>query len=433
MSALLDSLQASFDALPDNAVDGMVLGDLRRAAMRQAIRDGLPTQRHERWKYTSLRALSARRFVARAKTPNLHPATLAEVPAPRLVFVNGIFDTVLSEMKDLPAGAAFAPLSTSGDLSAPPLAGIFSRKFEAADEAFAQLNFALAQDGAVVTVAAGRQADARVHLVFIGAPAADDIASHLRHAIVLGVGSKLTLVEHHFSIGAHRHLASHLLDIRIGGGASLVHARIQDEDAGATLISRVDVELGADANYQRMDLDMGGALSRLELNVLLAGDRASLVSGGALLAGGRRHSDTRLAVTHAARDTQCNLLWRGLAADRARIAFHGGITIQAGADGSDARLSNKNLLLSQGAEIDTQPVLQIHADEVKAAHGATVGRLDATALFYLRSRGIPAAQARALLTQAFCREALASIGDLSLVELLSPRLEARLATLEATS
>jgi Fe-S cluster assembly protein SufD len=433
MTALLDSLQASFDAMPDSAVNAHGLGEMRRTAMREAIRDGLPTQRNERWKYTGLRALSARRFVAAAPSPVLHPAALDDIPSPRLVFVNGLLDASLSKLLDLPTGVAFHALSTSDRSPTPEVLSFYARTFAATDEAFARVNAALATDGAVLLADARVQAEAPVHLVFVGTPANDDIASHLRHAIVLGAGSKLTLVEHHVCVGSHRHLASHLLDVHLADGASLVHARIQDEDAGATLISRTDAQVDTDATYQRLDLDMGGALSRLEMNLRLAGDRARVISGGALLAGGRRHSDTRLSVTHDARDTQCNLLWRGLAADRARVAFFGGITIQAGADGSDARLSNKNLLLSEGAEIDTQPVLQIHADEVKAAHGATVGRLDATSLFYLRSRGIPAAEARALLTQAFCREALASIGDLSLVEMLSPRLEARLATLEAAS
>ena len=433
MTALLDSLQASFDALPDGAIDARGLGKMRRSAMQQSLRDGLPTQRSERWKYTSLRALSARRFVGDATTPSLHPAAIADIPSPRLVFVNGRFDAGLSQLDDLPAGLTFAALSALPGVDLPVLAELLSRPYLAADEVFARLNSALAVDGGWLWVDAGVQVEAPVHLVLIGAPASDDMASHLRHAIVMGKGSKLTLVEHHLSVGTHRHLTNHVLDARICAGASLVHASVQDEDEGATLFGRVDAHLDADAVYQRLDLDMGGALSRFELNVALAGDRARVVSGGALLAGLRRHADTRLAISHQARDTQCNLLWRGLAADRARIAFHGGITIQVGADGSDARLSNKNLLLSPGAEIDTQPVLQIHADEVKAAHGATVGRLDAASLFYLRSRGIPAAQARALLTQAFCREALSSIGDLSLVEMLSPRLEARLATLEAES
>jgi Fe-S cluster assembly protein SufD len=270
-----------------------------------------------------------------------------------------------------------------------------------------------------------------VHLVFIGAATGADLALHLRHSVEVAAGAHLTLVEHHLAAGEHRHLDNQLLQVELAAGAELVHARLQDGADGATHIARTDARLGREAHYRRVDLELGGALARHELNVALAGEGARLQSSGALLAGGRRHLDTRLGVVHEARDTRCELLWRGLAAERGRLSFHGGIEIAAGADGSDASLSNKNLLLSPNAEIDTQPVLQIHADEVKAAHGATVGRLDEHSLFYLRARGIPLAQARVLLTLAFLREVLAAAEAPVLVESLSPRLEARLATLEA--
>jgi Fe-S cluster assembly protein SufD len=220
-----------------------------------------------------------------------------------------------------------------------------------------------------------------------------------------------------------------LVHVHLKPGSRLVHARVQDEDTGATLIARTDAVLASNAEYRRVDLELGAGLSRHELNVALQGEQARVIAGGALLATGRQHVDTRLGIEHIARDTACDLHWRGLASGRGRVAFHGGITIRAGADGSDASLSSKNLLLSDGAEIDTQPVLEIHADEVKAAHGATVGRLNDTALFYLRSRGIPEAQARALLTLAFCKEVLSVLGDPVLAETLSVKLEARLSEL----
>jgi len=166
------------------------------------------------------------------------------------------------------------------------------------------------------------------------------------------------------------------------------------------------------------------------LNVRLEGEGARLAANGVLFADGKRHLDTRLGIEHIARDTACDLVWRGLAAARGRAVFHGGITIRAGADGSDARLSNKNLLLSEGAEIDAQPVLEIHADEVRAAHGATVGRLDEGALFYLRSRGLPATVARRLLTAAFCRETLSVLDDAAMVEFIGVRLDAALGRIE---
>ena len=430
MTALLESLQASFSAMPAALIDAQGLGDVRREAIRETVADGLPSQRNERWKYTALRALSARSFVATAETPRLHPTALADIPEPRLVFVNGRVDPGLSMLADLPAGLSVELLSAALHSADARVASLLAEPFHGAGEAFARLNTALAIEGALVRVAANVHIEAPLHLVFVGAPAAGDIASHGRHDVELGENSQLSLVEHHFASGAHRHLSNHLTRVRLGAGSTLAHARLQDEDAGASVLARTDATVAADALYHRVDLELGAGLSRHELNVALNGEQSQFVSGGAVLAGGRRHIDTRLGVEHVARNTRCDLLWRGLASERGRLVFHGGISILAGADGSDARLSNKNLLLSDSAEIDTQPVLQIHADEVKAAHGATIGRLDPTSLFYLRSRGIPAAQARVLLTLAFCREALASIGNPVLVALLSPRLESRLAELE---
>jgi Fe-S cluster assembly protein SufD len=195
---------------------------------------------------------------------------------------------------------------------------------------------------------------------------------------------------------------------------------------GATLFARTDATLASDARYRRLDLELGGALSRHEFNALLSGEGAGVQADGVLLGAGRRHLDTRLHIDHAARDTRCDLTWRGLAADRSRAVLHGGILIRAGADGSAAALSSKNLLLSDQAEIDAQPVLEIHADEVQAAHGAAVGGLDPTALFYLRSRGLPESEARALLTKAFVRDVLRGL-DVALRPLAESALDRALA------
>src|SRR5690606_30659762 len=241
-----------------------------------------------------------------------------------------------------------------------------------------------------------------------------------------GEGARLAMVEHHVVAGEHRHLDNALFELDLAANATLEHARIQTGADGATAFLRTEAELHASACYRRVDLELGGALSRHELNVRLVGDGARVDANGVLLAAGRRHLDTRLGIEHTARDTSCGLLWRGIGTGRGRVVFHGGITIQAGADGTDARLSNKNLLLSANAEIDTQPVLVIHADEVEAAHGATVGQLDDDALFYLRSRGLSAREARILLTEAFTREPLAAVEDPALRQALEARVVAAL-------
>ncbi|KAB8188371.1 Fe-S cluster assembly protein SufD [Lysobacter maris] len=429
MTALLDSFRDAFQALP--ARDAAGLGESRAAALEAALRDGMPHARVEAWKYTPLRALERRAFAAADGTvADIDPALLEAIPSPRLVFVNGRLDEAHSDVAGLPDGFTVAPLSQAlagGDARE---VNFLARRFERGDEVFARLNAALAAEGAVVRVEAGVSVAAPLHLVFVGATSDSDRAWHLRHLIELREGAALTVVEHHLGSGAHRHLGNGLLHAHLGARAHLVHARVQDEEAGATAISRTDAVLAREARYQRIDLELGAALSRHELNIALHGERAVAQANGVLLATGKRHLDTRLGIDHAGRDSRCELTWRGLGAGRSKAAFHGGIVIREGADGVEAALSNKNLLLSDGAEIDSQPVLEIHADEVQAAHGATVGQLDPTALFYLRSRGVPAAQARALLTRAFCRETLTVIEDTALREALAARLDAALDRLE---
>ena len=416
MSTLLDSLAAGFN------------GDAaRRAVLDEALREGLPGARSEAWKYTPLRSLERRGFgVAPVEAPAVDPQLLADIPAPRLVFVNGRHAPALSQLDGLPAGVSLQPLS--GALSAGEEAARFlGRRYERADEIFARLNAALAEEGVLLRVAEDVQAEAPVHLVFVSAAADADQAWHPRHLVELRRGASLSLLEHHRQAGDNAHLGNAVAHVHLAQGATLSHARVQEGAAAFTSVLRTDAVLARDASYRRIDLELGAGLSRHELNVRLEGDNARLAANGVLLGNGRRHVDTRLGIEHIARDTSCSLLWRGVATDRSRVVFHGGINIRPGADGTDARLSNKNLLLSANAEIDTQPVLVIDADEVQAAHGATVGQLDANALFYLRSRGLPQAQAQALLSAAFCHEPLAALPE-ALGRFLSTRLDAALAS-----
>lgn len=430
VSPLLESLKAGFEALPTAALEAGRLGLLRRAALASALHDGLPSSRSERWKYTSLRAFERRSFALAVPCSNdgalLDLPALADIPAPRLVFVNGCFDNALSQTDGLPEGIELRPLSAVlRNESAKPLT-LLSRRFEAADETFARLNAALALDGALLRVAAGVHAQAPLHLVFLATPAGSDLAWHLRNQIELGAGSRVCVVEHHLAAAGHRHLINAITQVEIHQAAELCHARVQDEAPTASLFQRSDVELATGAQYRRLDLELGAGLSRHELNVALRGAGASLVANGVLLADGKRHLDTRLGIQHLCGDTSSELTWRGLGAAMGRAVFHGGITIHKGADGSSATLSNKNLLLSADAEIDTQPVLEIHADEIKAAHGATVGQLDPAALFYMRSRGLPLDDARRLLTVAFCREPLSAVLDSALAATLSAQMDRRL-------
>ncbi|HZH43717.1 MAG TPA: Fe-S cluster assembly protein SufD [Lysobacter sp.] len=424
MSPLLDSFAAAFEALPVREAAG--LGPARRGALEALLRDGLPHARVEAWKYTPLRALERRAFAPVEDVPALDPQSLAGIPAPRIVLVNGRFVAGLSDLTGLPPGMAVQPLSQALQAGDPRAVNFLAREFARPDEPFARLNTALADEGLTLRVDEGVDAGT-VHVVLVGASDADR-AWHLRHLIELRAGATLRVVEHRIAGGAHAHLANEVMHVHLGRGAHLQHARVQDDAPGATLLLRTDAVLAREAHYRRLDLELGAAFSRHELNVALQGEGAQVDANGVLLGAGRRHLDTRLGFDHVAPNTACNLTWRGLGAGRSRTVFHGGIVIRAGADGTAADLSNKNLLLSADAEIDSQPVLEIHADEVQAAHGATVGQLDPTSLFYLRSRGVPAEAARALLTAAFCRETLAVL-DNDLRDAIAPVLDAALARL----
>lgn len=427
-SALLDRLLA--DGVADFDTQPAWLGDARRLAAADLERDGLPGARSEAWKYTNLRALDQRGYVqgdAAASTRAVDAGIFAlpGTDGPRLVFVNGVYRGDLSRLQPVD-GLIVQQLPVALADDADALRFFLARHFDGAAQAFARLNTALMLDGAVLRVAAGTHVAQLVHVVFIGAHAASDLAWQSRLLVELGEDASLRLVEHHVGETTEAHLGNVVSQIALRPRARLDLLQLQSAPETATRIRRTDVVLEADAHLVMRSLEIGALLSRHDLVVQLAGDRASLISRGVFALRGRQHSDTRIDVRHGARDTRCDLVWRGVANQRSRGVFHGGITVEAGADGADASLSNKNLLLSAQAEIDSQPVLEIHADEVKAAHGATVGQLDPLAMFYLRSRGLSESAARAMLTLAFCRVAVESIDHVPLREHIDALLLARL-------
>jgi len=407
------------------------LDQARRENRTAFAAGGLPDTRVEAWKYTALRGLGQRRFAtgdAAAATRGVDAATFAlpGVDGPRLVFVNGVFRADLSALDALPDGLSLQPLARALHGHAEPLRFALSRHYREAGDAFARINAASAGDGMVLRVAAHAKIGAPVHLVFVGAAAEVELAWHARNVIELGEGASLSLVEHYVSSGEQAQLVTLVSDIELREGAQLHHSVLQNAALGANLIRRSGLRLRSRAQALLHVLELGGALVRHDLQAELVGDGAQLHTRGAFMPHGRQHVDTQLAIRHQALNTTSTSTWRGVANDRARGVFRGAIVVAPGADGSDASLNNKNLLLSPAAEIDTKPELEIYADEVKAAHGATVGQLDERSLFYLRSRGIPLAEARALLTAAFCRAVLDDLPNETLREHLSGLLIAQL-------
>jgi Fe-S cluster assembly protein SufD len=358
---------------------------------------------------------------------------LPGIDGARLVFVNGQLRKDLSRFAEQ-SGLSVSTLATTDPDQLECWRAALARERTDDGSAFARLNTALATDGPVIRVAAHAHVKTPVHLVFIGAASEHEIAWHARALIEVGEGASLRLIEHHLGLASPSAsqignlFANHVLD----RGARLDVVQIQDAAPGATLFRRSECALSHDATLATHTLEIGAQMTRHDIDVNLCGDGARFVSRGVFVLRGRQHADTHMDVRHIARNTTSDVLWRGVADERARGVFHGAITVAAGADGADANLSNKNLLLSPNAEIDTQPVLEIYADEVKAAHGATVGQLDEQAMFYLRSRGLSPDAARHLLIAAFCSAALSELQPITLREHLGAMLTARLPRAEAT-
>ncbi|MGN6281626.1 Fe-S cluster assembly protein SufD [Frateuria sp.] len=406
------------------------LDQARRENLDAFAEAGLPDTRVEAWKYTALRALSQRSFAAgdaQAAGRAIDPAMLAlpGIEGPALVFVNGVFRADLSLLDDLPPGVSLQPLSRALADAPDALRFALSRHYREPGDAFARLNGAFAADGAVLRVAAGAKAATPVRLLFIGAAAERDVAWHVRDLVELGEGAELTLIEQHLGAGEQAHLGSRLADFTLHVDATLHHVVLQQAGAGS-LVRRSHYRLDAGAQAHLHVLELGATLARHDVRAELVGDAAGFHTHGAFLPDGRQHLDTQLAIRHQARNTVSASTWRGVASGRGRGVFRGAIVVNTGADGTDASLNNKNLLLSTQAEIDTKPELEIYADEVKAAHGATVGQLDERALFYLRSRGIPEAQARTLLTTAFARAPFESLPNEALRQHIDQLLLGRL-------
>ena len=416
---------------------GIAWLDVARHDSREAFAAaGLPDTRVEAWKYTALRGLAQRRFAygdatAQTRSFDVSLLNLPGVEGARLVFVNGVFRADLSTLGALPQGLAVQPLSQVLQEDAEPLRFGWSRAVASATthgagDAFARINAASAADGMVLRVAAHATISQPVHLVFVGADGDAELAWHARNLIELGEGASLILIEQHLGSGEQSQLATLVSDINVGEGAKLRHTTLQNAAPAANLIRHSHLRLHARSEATLHVVELGGALVRHELQVDLVGDNAKLQTRGVFMPHGRQHIDTQLAIRHQALNTTSSSNWRGVANDRARGVFRGAIVVAPGADGSDASLNNKNLLLSPGAEIDTKPELEIYADEVQASHGATVGQLDERSLFYLQSRGIPLAEARALLTAAFCRAVLDDLQNPELREHLSGLLIAQL-------
>lgn len=414
MSALLEKLA------PEQIQTGPDwLATARRRARKQLMKHGFPTLKTEDWKYTSLRALEKVAFEVAPPSDSplqlrhrgedecsspCRPKGVRGRPGGGPPIAGGVLtwlNNTLIPPDNLPAGVRLTPFSALDEQHGRALV---DRDFGGSEGAFAWLNSDQFEEGLLLEITEDQ--DLPLILAF-QASEQPTAVHHPRLVVNVATGVRAQIVEWHESAG--NGLLNIVMDTHLEAGAHLDYLRFQNASAEAFIIQRHDVRVDRDAGLDWTVLDLGGRLMRHDLNVDLAETGAGCNVKGAFVARGRGHLDHHTRVTHSVGQTLSREQFRGILADSGHGVFNGKIVMLPGADGSDSELHSANLLLSPDARIDTKPELEIHAEEVKAAHGATVGALDDTALFYMRSRGVPREQAVSLLKQAFVAEIIEHI------------------------
>jgi Fe-S cluster assembly protein SufD len=416
--ALSDAFAVARDRLPGAGE----VADIRQQAFEAYERVGLPHRRIEDWKYTDLRVLM-REVLPSAAAPDA--AALKRAGAAlklhaiegvrRLVLVDGAFAPKLSETGNPEKGLGIRTLREAlegGDIALH--AQLFAP--ENADSMVA-LNSAMMTDGLVIDVADGAVLTQPLHIVHIASGAAPS-AMFTRSLLKVGRAASATLVESYIAAeGAKAYQAHDSLIVSIGDGARLDHVRLVEDGREAFNISSSVVTLGANAHFNTFGMTSGSNVSRYQAVIAFAGEGSRVETNGVNLLNGRQHADTTLFLDHAVPNCASREIFRSVVDDRGHSVFQGRIIVRPDAQKTDAKMMTRALLLSDEAEADNKPELEIFADDVTCGHGATTGALDESLLFYLRARGLSEKEAQALLIQAFVGEAIESIANDALREL----------------
>lgn len=386
------------------------LAAFRRAGAERFAQTGLPTPRDEDWRYTSLEALHETGFdpvLQPSRQPLIEGAldgvNLGQLPGDRLVFVDGFFAPELSRVsEDQPGelGSLRTVLREKPESLRPRL----GRLVTAEQSPFAALNQVYFTDGLWFHLPAGAVRQHPVHLLHVRTGRQADAALHARHVLLLGAGAKATIVEHYVGLRDTRGLTNAVTELVLEEGAEIEHIRFQEESRQVFHLGFTGLHLAAGCRVAAHNLSTGGRLFRHHYAPTLDGEGIECVLNGLYLAKADQLADHYMVVDHAKPRGESHEYFNGILADRARGVFHGRILVRPGAQKTDAKQTNKNLLLSEAARATAKPQLEIYADDVKCTHGATIGQLDPDAIFYLRARGIGLELARRMLVHSFAGE-----------------------------
>jgi Fe-S cluster assembly protein SufD len=409
------------------------LEPVRRAAMERFARTGFPGARDEEWRFTPIGAIAqgtwrpATGGAGEVRREQLAPFVFGHADWTTLVFVNGVFSEVLSAVGQLPSGVRVTNLAEALRSNGALLHAHLTRHAPVEGSPFTALNTAFLAEGGVVHVAAGVDLAAPVHLLFVTTAEAGGTVAHPRNVIVVERGSRASIIESYVTLApGQSYWTNPVTEVAVGAGAWVEHTRIQRESESAQHVGLTHVDQQRDSHYRSFSLMMGGALARHNLHVRLNDENIETLMYGLYVTRGEQVADNHTAIYHDQPNCRSWEVYKGILDGRSRAVFNGKVFVKPEAQKTDAKQTNRNLLLSDGARVDTKPQLEIFADDVKCTHGATVGRLDELARFYARSRGIPAEAADRLLTYAFAAEVVEEVTIAPVREELDRLVRARL-------
>jgi Fe-S cluster assembly protein SufD len=385
------------------------LRKLRESAFARFCEVGFPTTHDEDWRFTNVSAIAKTSFElsrdAKVTKQEVEQFGIASIGC-ELVFVNGRFSRELSAIGQLPAGVSVNSLAEEISANSTSVESHLGRYLDVQRDAFSALNTAFAEDGGYVHVRRGVVLTDPIYLLFISTAVDKPLMSHPRNLIVIENEAQATVVEDYVSIGETAAFSNTATELVAGENAVVSHYMIEREHRHAFNISTLRIQQGRSANVSSHSVLLGGGLVRNNVHPVLGGEGGECLINGLFIGNGRQHLDNYMQVEHASPHCASRQFYNGILDDHAHGVFHGRIIVHKDAQKTDAKQTNRNLLLSDDSRIDTKPQLEIYADDVKCTHGATIGQIEENALFYLRSRGIDEISARKLLLLAFANECL---------------------------
>jgi Fe-S cluster assembly protein SufD len=385
------------------------LEDLRaRAAVRFAAL-GLPTVRDEEWRFTNVAPIGAVEWVPAEPVSGAaeHLADFPYTDAPaRIVVVNGRFDATLSRLKGLPAGVQAGSLAAALTDHADVVQRYFGQLADVTQRAFTALNTAFVQDGAFVYVPEGVIVETPIHIVFVSGNDAAAVMTHPRTLIVSGAGSQVRVVESYIGVEGRTYFSNAVSEVFTGENAVVDHYKVQQESLAAFHIASLHTHTARNSTFSSHSFALGGRLVRNDALAILDGEGGNCTLNGLYLSDRERLIDNHTTIDHAKAHCASHEVYKGILGGVARAVFNGKIIVRQDAQKTDAKQTNRALLLTDGATINTKPQLEIFADDVKCTHGAAIGQLDDDAIFYLQARGLSYAEARDMLIHAFAGQIL---------------------------